>query len=65
MQNYSNYHIVVIDDASTDQTGELILKFLREQNKVGEDRYDVIRNSQQMRAMANIRFAAKTYCKPN
>ena len=65
MQNYSNYHIVVIDDASTDQTGELILNFLRSQDKVGEDRYEVIRNSRQMRAMPNIRFAAKTYCKPN
>jgi len=31
MQNYTNYHIVIIDDASTDQTGKLIKKYLEEQ----------------------------------
>lgn len=28
MQNYSNYHIVVMDDGSTDGTGDLILQYL-------------------------------------
>ena len=28
MQNYSNYHIVIIDDASTDLTGQLIKNHL-------------------------------------
>jgi glycosyltransferase involved in cell wall biosynthesis len=65
MQNYTNYHIVVIDDASTDRTGELILEYLKGQKKVGEDRFEVIRNAEQMRAMHNLRFAAKNYCKPN
>lgn len=34
MQNYSNYHIVVIDDASTDGTGELISAILKDQTKL-------------------------------
>lgn len=28
MQDYSNYHVVIIDDASDDQTGQLIQTFL-------------------------------------
>jgi len=34
MQNYTNFHIVVFDDASTDKTGELISSFLEKQTKV-------------------------------
>jgi cellulose synthase/poly-beta-1,6-N-acetylglucosamine synthase-like glycosyltransferase len=33
-QNYSNYKIIVIDRGSTDGTGELIKKFMREHNKL-------------------------------
>jgi glycosyltransferase involved in cell wall biosynthesis len=45
MQEYANYHIVVIDDASEDETGTLIEKFLNEQQKVPKSRYNVIKNS--------------------
>lgn len=31
MQNYSNYHVVVIDDASDDGTGDLISEYLDKQ----------------------------------
>jgi glycosyltransferase involved in cell wall biosynthesis len=44
MQNYSNYHVIVIDDASTDGTGTLILSFLREQQVLPKERYEIIRN---------------------
>jgi glycosyltransferase involved in cell wall biosynthesis len=33
-QNYTNYHIVVIDDGSTDNTGQRIQQYLISQTKV-------------------------------
>jgi glycosyltransferase involved in cell wall biosynthesis len=39
MQNYSNYHIVVIDDGSTDGTGDLILQYLTEQTSISRYTY--------------------------
>jgi glycosyltransferase involved in cell wall biosynthesis len=33
-QNYKNYHIVFLDDASTDQTGEEIKLFLKNQSRL-------------------------------
>ncbi len=44
MQNYTNYHVVVINDASTDNTGEFIAKILREQDKIPKEKYTVINN---------------------
>lgn len=44
MQNYTNYHVVIIDDASTDGTGGLILDFLRSQTVLPKERYEIIRN---------------------
>jgi len=35
MQDYGNYHIVFIDDASTDFTGFQIKQLLESQNKIG------------------------------
>jgi len=58
MQNYANFHIVIIDDGSTDGTGEYISEFLREQKVIGADRYRVVRNEQSMKAMFNLRRAA-------
>jgi glycosyltransferase involved in cell wall biosynthesis len=44
MQNYTNFHTVIIDDASTDGTGGLILSFLRSQSVLPKERYEIIRN---------------------
>ena len=45
MQEYSNYHIVFIDDASTDGTGKDIEMYLADnQTKITPDRYKIIRN---------------------
>lgn len=63
MQDYSNYHIVFIDDASTDGTGVQIEAMLANQTIVPPNRYIVIKNSEQRRAMANLRMAAFDYCK--
>lgn len=64
-QEYKNYHIVFIDDASTDGTGEQIEKFLAvSQTKIPPERFTVVKNKEQKRAMFNLRMAAKQYCKP-
>jgi glycosyltransferase involved in cell wall biosynthesis len=42
MQDYTNYKVIVIDDASTDGTGDAILKVLQSQNKMKPEKYRVI-----------------------
>ena len=64
MQDYKNFHIVVIDDASTDNTGTLIKTYLINQKYVSADRYQVLTNSFQMKAMPNLRNAALHHCRP-
>ncbi len=43
MQNYQNYHVVYIDDASPDRTGEFVKQYL-EEKKIPEKKIQVIRN---------------------
>lgn len=65
MQEYKNYHIVFIDDASTDGTGEQVEQFLvANQTKIPSESFIVVKNKEQKRAMPNLRIAAKKYCKP-
>lgn len=64
MQEYSNYHIVFIDDASTDSTSDDIIGLMQKQTKLPPSRYLLVKNQQQMRAMHNLRTAAKDYCQP-
>ncbi len=64
MQKYQNYRIVVIDDASTDGTGDLISNYLRNQMTVSQNRYLLIKNTQRKRAMYNLRRAAMEFCRP-
>jgi glycosyltransferase involved in cell wall biosynthesis len=64
MQDYSNYHIVFIDDASTDRTGEQVAEFMANQTKVPPERFLLVRNEEQLRAMPNLRRAAREFCKP-
>lgn len=63
MQEYRNFHIVFIDDASEDSTGDDVEKLLATQTVVERDRWVVIRNKQQKLAMANLRSAALNYCR--
>lgn len=44
MQEYTNYHIVFIDDASPDKTGEQIQEFMKKQKIVPPERYQIIIN---------------------
>lgn len=62
-QEYQNYNLVVIDDASTDGTGDAILKFLREDSRLEEKRYTFVKNKERLSAMANLRRAASEFCK--
>jgi len=64
MQEYKNYHIVFIDDASADGTGDQIETFLAKQSILPHDRYVIIKNKVETRAMPNLRMAANNYCKP-
>jgi glycosyltransferase involved in cell wall biosynthesis len=64
MQEYTNYHIVFIDDASTDGTGEQVQAFLDSQSKIPRDKFIMIKNTEQKRAMPNLRRAARELCKP-
>jgi glycosyltransferase involved in cell wall biosynthesis len=58
-QQYSAYHVVVIDDASTDGSGQLIDQLVEER---GGGKVKVIHNDQQRKALANIRMAAFEHC---
>lgn len=50
-QNYENFRVIYINDASTDRTGELVKKFIKEHNL--ETKITYIENPVNMKAMAN------------
>lgn len=54
---------MIIDDASTDDTGEEILKFLKEESGLNKEKFTVIKNKERMFAMANLKRAASEMCK--
>ena len=60
-QKYSNYHVIYVDDASTDGTAELVENFVK-QNKY-EDKFTLIKNKQR-RGMAYNRLIANRLCQP-
>jgi len=57
MQNYTNFHIVIIDDASTDTTGTSIKNHLLS-SKFNPEKYLIKTNKEQSNAMPNLRSAA-------
>ena len=59
-QEYENYHVIIIEDASTDRTGELIDQYVEEHQL--SSKIKVIHNQQQMKALPNIRRAAIEFC---
>lgn len=62
MQNYSNFHIVVMDDVSTDGTGDKLQQYLQ-RNSVAEEKCLVVKNKEKLYAMGSLRKAAKEHCK--
>jgi glycosyltransferase involved in cell wall biosynthesis len=61
MQDYQNYHVVYIDDASPDQTGKYVQKYL-EAKKIPSDKIEVIINPENKKAMQNIYNAIHEHC---
>ncbi len=64
MQNYRNYRIVVIDDASTDGTGQQLRDYLEGQSKLEGAKVAVVANKQREGSARNIRKAAVEHCQP-
>lgn len=64
MQNYQNYRIVVIDDASTDGTEKEIREYFQMQTKIKPSNFMIVDNAQNEGSTKNIRKAAIEVCKP-
>lgn len=62
-QDYSNYYIVFVDDASDDQTGQLIQQYAKK-HQISPQKLKVIINTERKMAMPNIFSAAHEHCKP-
>ena len=60
-QKYSNYHIVFIDDVSTDETLNETKRYVKERN-FDENRIVYVRNDVKRYATYNLRNAAHNYC---
>lgn len=61
-QNYHNYRIIYIDDASPDSTGELVKAYVAEKNE--QKRVTLIQNPTRVGALANL-YKAIWMCAPN
>lgn len=59
MQKYQNYHLIYMDDCSSDGTGELVQSYIKERGF--EDRVTLVRNEARVGAMAN-HFKAVYMC---
>lgn len=61
-QNYTNFHIVYIDDNSPDQTAYKVFDYLNHTNSRLTNRIKIVHNLQHLGAMANFLFWIKNYC---
>jgi len=59
-QNYSNYRVVYIDDASPDGTGDLVERYIQEKGQT--HRVTLVKNKQRMFKMSNFYQAVHMYC---
>ncbi len=59
MQKYPHYHIIYIDDCSSDGTGELVERYIKNHRK--KKRISLIRNKERNFALANI-YGAMQLC---
>ena len=61
-QNYKNYHLVYVNDASTDGTGEYVQAYMDE-NLIPPEKYLIINNEKSQFHCANIYKVAHNHCK--
>lgn len=61
MQNYTNYFVVIINDASNDGSDEIYRKYL-DFYKIDPQKYVYIENSERLTALENIYMATHYYC---
>jgi len=60
-QNYENYHVLYINDCSTDNTLALVEAYVK--NKKRSDQVTIIKNKERRGALANHYYAIHEYCK--
>lgn len=60
-QNYTNYKVVVIDDASTDNTPTIIKKYL-DFYDISEKKCELVANTENKKALENIYMAIMNRC---
>lgn len=63
-QEYANYRVIVIDDASEDNTGGILEEYLRNNLVYLSGRVKIQKNSERKMALPNILDAAYNYCNP-
>ena len=61
-QEYQNYHVVYVNDASTDGTGEYVKHYM-EENQIPAEKYEIINNEKNKGNCANIYNAGHNHCK--
>lgn len=61
-QEYQNYHVVYVNDASTDGTGDFVKAYM-EENEIPSDKYTLINNPKNKGNCANIYNAGHNHCK--
>jgi glycosyltransferase involved in cell wall biosynthesis len=61
-QDYTNFHVVVTDDASEDGTATKITDYLK-LNNVSDKKVTLIKNEKRQHALHNIYNMVHKYCK--
>ena len=61
-QNYTNFHIVWVDDNSPDQSAYHIARYLAKQKFILNNRIKIIRNLQRVGSLGNLYFWSRKYC---
>ena len=63
-QNYTNYFVVIINDASTDNSDEMYRRYLDFYN-IDKTTYAYVENKDRKTALENIYTASHDYCSPD
>jgi hypothetical protein len=63
-QNYTNFHIVYVDDHSPKNNLIGILNYLENGNFTIKNKIQIIHNLQQLGPLANLYFWVNKYCNP-